>query len=217
MSSNPNDPHPTYGSYEPPTYSSYEQQPGASSFSAGEPFGGAQSTPQNAMMTEADYRQLGQEPPLSQPLYGAKPITAYIRFWKKYVRFKGYASRSEYWWPQLINTLTCLVLFSPAIVGLIISNNQAQQTFKTTGSYPTDPYIPGFAIISFFATFLFLLAAAVPTLSSGWRRIQDAGMHGALVFLSFVPYLGGLINFVLCLLPTKLAARNPGYDDNTGD
>lgn len=128
MSSNPNDPHPTYGSYEQPSYSSYEQQLGASSFNAGEPFGGAQSAPQNAMMTEADYRQLGQTPPLSQPLYGAKPITAYIRFWKKYVRFKGYASRSEYWWPALINTLIFVGVYVLAVSVAAIGASMSDQT-----------------------------------------------------------------------------------------
>ena len=208
MSSNPNDPQ--------PSYSSYEQQPGASSFNAGDPFGGAQPTPQRRKITEKDYRGTGQKPPLSQPLYGAKPITAYTRFWKKFARFKGYASPSEYWWPQLINTLICLVVFAPGIVALIISDMQAQQTFEATG-YKAEPDVPALAIIGTLVSFLFLLVAAVPTLSSGWRRIQDAGMHGALVFLSFVPYLGGLINIVLCVMPTKLAARHPGRDDSTGD
>lgn len=104
----------------------------------------------------------------------------------------------------------------PGIVALIISDMQAQQTFEATG-YKAEPDVPALAIIGTLFSFLFLLVAAVPTLSSGWRRIQDAGMHGALVFLSFVPYLGGLINIVLCAMPTKLAARQPGRDDSTGD
>ena len=207
MSSNPNDPHPTYGSYE--------QQPGASSFSAGEPFGGAQSTPQNAMMTEADYRQLGQEPPLSQPLYGAKPITAYIRFWKKYVRFKGYASRSEYWWPYLINTLIIFGLYIlAAIIGTATANTSTQSTYS---SYNSEPDMPGGVVFFFILILLFGLSILLPLLSVGWRRIQDAGMHGALTFLYFIPFVGRFIVMVLCVFPSKPELRNPGYDDNTGD
>ena len=207
MSSNPNDPHPTYGSYE--------QQLGASSFSAGEPFGGAQSTPQNAMMTEADYRQLGQTPPLSQPLYGAKPITAYIRFWKKYVRFKGYASRSEYWWPALINTLIFVGVYVLAVSVAAIGASMSDQT--TYSGYNSEPVTPDIAISLMLLLALFGLSILLPLLSVGWRRIQDAGMHGALTFLYFIPFVGRFIVMVLCVFPSKPELRNPSYDDNTGD
>lgn len=180
------------------------------------PFSSAPSAPTRRKITEKDYRGTGQKPPLSQPLYGASPVTAYTRFWKKFARFKGYASPSEYWWPQLINTLICFVLFVPGIVAVIMADIEAQRTSEATG-YEVEPDVPALAIIGTLVSFLFLLVAAVPTLSSGWRRIQDAGMHGALIFLAFIPYLGGLINIVLCILPTKLTARQPGRDDLTGD
>lgn len=239
MNSNPYDNSP-YGSGPTPEHGSYGSSPfGDSSQFGGQPgngdnptydnptydnspyahnpFGaGAPSAPQPRKVTEKDYRGTGQKPPLSQPLYGANPITAYTRFWKKFARFKGYASLSEYWWPQLINTLICFVLFVPGIVAVIMADIEAQRTSEATG-YEVEPDVPALAIIGTLVSFLFLLVAAVPTLSSGWRRIQDAGMHGALIFLAFIPYLGGLINIVLCILPTKLTARQPGRDDPTGD
>lgn len=180
------------------------------------PFGSAPSAPTRRKITEKDYRGTGQKPPLSQPLYGASPVTAYMRFWKKFARFKGYASPSEYWWPYLINNLIASVLFVPGIIAVIMAEAEAQRTSEATG-YEVAADVPALAIIMTLVTFLFLLAMTVPMLSSGWRRIQDAGMHGALVFLSFVPYLGGLIIVVLCILPTKLTARQPGRDDLTGD
>ena len=215
---------PSYGGSSPFGDSSqFGRQPGNgdnpfdNSPYAHNPFGtGAPSAPQRRKITEKDYRGTGQKPPLSQPLYGAGPLTAYMRFWKKFARFKGYASPSEYWWPQLINTLICFVLFVPGIVAVIMADIEAQRTFEATG-YEVEPDVPALAIIGPLVSFLFLLVAAVPTLSSGWRRIQDAGMHGALIFLAFIPYLGGLINIVLCILPTKLTARQPGRDDLTGD
>ena len=180
------------------------------------PFDSAPSAPTRRKITEKDYRGTGNKPPLSQPLYGASPVTAYMRFWKKFARFKGYASPSEYWWPYLINNLIAFVLFAPGIVAVILADIEAQRTSEATG-YEVAPDVPALAIIMTLVTFLFLLAMTVPMLSSGWRRIQDAGMHGALVFLSFVPYLGGLIMVVLCILPTKLASRTPERDDRTGD
>lgn len=233
MNSNPYDnnpygggPTPEHGSYGSSSFgdnTQFGRQPGNgdnpfdNSPYAHNPFGtGAPSAPQRRKITEKDYRGTGQKPPLSQPLYGAGPVTAYTRFWKKFARFKGYASLSEYWWPQLINTLICFVLFVPGIVAVIMAEAEAQRTSEATG-YEVAADVPALAIIMTLVTFLFLLAMAVPMLSSGWRRIQDAGMHGALVFLSFVPYLGGLINIVLCIFPTKLASRQPGRDDLTGD
>lgn len=220
-------PNPEHGSYGSPfgdnsQFGSTGGQPGNGDNSyenspyGVNPFGGAPSAPTRRKITEKDYRGTGQKPPLSQPLYGASPVTAYMRFWKKFARFKGYASRSEYWWPYLINNLIAFVLFMPGIVALIMSDIEAQRTSEATG-YEVAPDVPALAIIMTLVTFLFLLAMTVPMLSSGWRRIQDAGMHGALVFLSFVPYLGGLIMVVLCILPTKLASRQPGRDDLTGD
>lgn len=64
---------------------------------------------------------------------------------------------------------------------------------------------------------LFGLSILLPLLSVGWRRIQDAGMHGALTFLYFIPFVGRFIVMVLCVFPSKPELRNPSYDDNTGD
>ncbi|PRZ15620.1 DUF805 domain-containing protein [Nesterenkonia sandarakina] len=41
------------------------------------------------------------DPRLNEPLYGASLGQAIRRFFGKYAHFKGYASRSEYWWIQL--------------------------------------------------------------------------------------------------------------------
>ena len=46
--------------------------------------------------------QAGEE----QPVTGCSFKDAIIRYWKGYVRFRGRASRSEYWWAMLF-TFSC--------------------------------------------------------------------------------------------------------------
>lgn len=45
---------------------------------------------------------------LSAPLYGASFPQAVSRFFRKYATFSGRASRSEYWWWVLANTLVAV-------------------------------------------------------------------------------------------------------------
>lgn len=49
------------------------------------------------------------EPDISQPLYGANPVQALSRFFRKYVQFRGRASRSEYWWMVMWMTIVSFV------------------------------------------------------------------------------------------------------------
>lgn len=51
----------------------------------------------------------GDKAPLNQPLYGASFMQATKRFFKKYARFSGYASRSEYWFASLFLFLISLI------------------------------------------------------------------------------------------------------------
>lgn len=47
------------------------------------------------------------------------------------------------------------------------------------------------------------LAAFIPSLALTVRRLRDAGFHWAMIFISFVPYIGSLALIVLLALPTK--------------
>ncbi|WNY34782.1 hypothetical protein Q9Q99_06270 [Curtobacterium flaccumfaciens] len=74
----------------------YRQQPGQS---------GQQPWGQPGQQPPGQYGQPGpgqpsggrSEPPLWAPWYGIPFPQAFLRFWKKYVRFDGRASQSEYW------------------------------------------------------------------------------------------------------------------------
>lgn len=162
----------------------------------------------------------GDNAPLNQPLYGASFMQATKRFFKKYARFSGYASRSEYWFASLFLFLVSLVPTIGFFVGIVMSGAYSSRTYSSTGvAAPemTDGSTAGLAIfaISGILLFLFWAATIVPSLAITWRRFHDAGFSGLLYFLSFIPYVGGLIVFVFMVLPTKMESRRLDWEDNS--
>ena len=57
------------------------------------------------------------EPPLDWPHYGIRFLPAVRRVFDKYATFNGRASRSEYWWWVLANTIVGTILY-PLTFGL---------------------------------------------------------------------------------------------------
>lgn len=49
--------------------------------------------------------------PLNMPYYGCPPFEAVKRFFRKYAKFSGRASRSEYWWVQLFIFIVYVIIF----------------------------------------------------------------------------------------------------------
>jgi uncharacterized membrane protein YhaH (DUF805 family) len=135
---------------------------------------------------------------LNRPLYGANPAQAFIRFFKNYVNFKGRASRSEFWWMALITWGGFIVL---ALFASILENA------GYSGSYTTRTAVEGIQAVFGLVLIVAFLGILLPWISLGWRRLQDANLHGALYLLNLVPYVGGLIVFVFTLLPPKVEGR----------
>jgi uncharacterized membrane protein YhaH (DUF805 family) len=95
----------------------------------------------------------------------------------KYATFDGRATRPEYWWFYLF---TFLVTFGAYILLLI-------------------PYLN---ILVGIALFGWGIALIVPTLALTVRRLRDAGLHWAWLFISFVPF-GGIALIVMLCQPSK--------------
>ena len=180
------------------------------------PFGAnaAYGQPAPQRLTADDYLAQGVPLPLSQPVYGVSMMEAYKRFWKKSFRFAGYASKSEFWWPALVNTI---IMFVPALLLFAI---QIIVTFAAASASDPDAAgaVVGLTGIVLFLLwgfiFLFSLATMIPTLSVAWRRLQDAGFPGALTFISFV---ASIVVYIMCALETKPEARRPEWEDTRGD
>lgn len=116
----------------------------------------------------------------------------YVAPWKKYAVFGGRARRKEYWTFQLVNLVPT--------VGLMAGTLGADPTIRTVSSI---------------LLLLFALAAALPGLAVGVRRLQDTGRHGAYIALAFIPFLGPLVLFVLFLLPSTSGSNAYGADPTT--
>lgn len=138
------------------------------------------------------------------PLYGASPLTAYARFWKRYVVFSGRASLSEYWWTVLLNTVVAIVLGVLGGILLAVGAALAQQG-SAVAAIPN-----ALGAVLLFALGAFALAQIVPSIAVAVRRLHDANLSGLLFLLAFIPSVGGLILLVLSLLPSNPEGRR--YD-----
>jgi uncharacterized membrane protein YhaH (DUF805 family) len=134
---------------------------------------------------------------LSQPLYGATFGQAVSRFFKKYATFTGRASRSEFWWWFLVNTLVGLVLY---VITLLLGGSGATFDATTGTSTPGPGFVVGIVLSS-----IWFLATIVPWLALVWRRFHDTNRSGAFYFLSLIPFVGGIIVLVMLALPSDPA------------
>ena len=115
-------------------------------------------------------------------------IQAYKNFFKGYVDFTGRSTRSEFWWVWLTNILL-LIPFYSAYFNVIFSEG-SEGAFLALG---------GLAIVYM----IFGLALILPMLALTVRRLRDAGFHWALIFVHFIPVVGGIALLVLLAMPTK--------------
>ena len=114
-------------------------------------------------------------------------IQAYKNFFKGYADFTGRSTRSEFWWVWLMNS----ILFLPLYIFYF------QMALKD--SRETDPIL-GVAIISIYM--ILGIVFFTPSLAVKVRRLRDAGLHWAFIFLYFVPR-GGIALLVLLAMPSK--------------
>ena len=115
-------------------------------------------------------------------------INAYKNFFKGYVDFTGRSTRSEYWWIWLTNMILLIPLYS-AYFNAIFSEGE-EGAFLALG---------GLAIVYM----IFGLALILPMLALTVRRLRDAGFHWALIFVPFIPMVGGIAFLVLLAMPSK--------------
>ena len=102
-------------------------------------------------------------------------IDAFISAWQRSFDYEGRSPRPEYWWFVLANNILFLVLF---VFGLSV---------------------PALARLAF----LYGFASIVPSLPLTIRRLRDAGRHWAWLFISLVPFIGGIWLLVLLVLSSS--------------
>ena len=130
------------------------------------------------------------------PLPGAGFGEAVKRFFQRYAQFRGYASRSEYWWPWLLNAIISFVLSLFTVIPMLTAMNAAIEAAQN-GELQTEPvYSTGVLMMSGVSS-LYSLAILLPSLSVLVRRLHDTGKSGAWFFIVFVPIVGPIWLLVL--------------------
>jgi len=111
-------------------------------------------------------------------------INSYRSFWRKSFDFKGRTARPDFWLAAAANTIVIIAVLAlgALLVGL-------------WGDSATAGPITFLVIYS--------LGAIVPNISIQVRRLRDAGFSPWLLLLSLIPYLGGIILFIMYLQPSK--------------
>jgi uncharacterized membrane protein YhaH (DUF805 family) len=111
--------------------------------------------------------------PLSAPYYGASLPVAAGRFWRKYATFSGGASRSEFWWWELIAVIVGAILLAIYIPSLIAATSGGHGIQINTG-----------IVIVIVIGGIWFLATIVPSLALTWRRLHDANLSGLFMLLA---------------------------------
>ena len=161
--------------------------------------------------------------PIDQPHYGIGPA-GMVRWLRKYATFRGRASRSELWWGALAHSIVVGVLTLPGtvltILALARANAAAASAFTIADSdSSTRPAAPFAGIAAWLESLLGAsevaiavgigaaasLLVLVPLLALWWRRLQDAGAHGALAFVALLAwsFAGVVMHVVLGALPSS--------------
>ena len=104
----------------------------------------------------------------------SRMIDAFTSAWQRSFDYEGRSSRPDYWWFVLANNILFLVLF---VLGLSL---------------------PALARLAF----LYGVASIVPSLPLTIRRLRDAGRHWAWLFISLLPFIGGIWLLVLLVQPS---------------
>ena len=128
-------------------------------------------------------------PPLSEPYYTAPFTEAVSRFYRKAFRFKGYASRREFWYAMLFQVL--------AYVGLVMF------LARTISNW--TPLLLGMGI--------FTIINIIPNLAILWRRLHDIGLPGVIALVYFVPGIGHIALLIMTVWPTNFEGRRLEWED----
>ena len=111
-------------------------------------------------------------------------FSVYLQGWKKSFKLKGRSKRIDYW----IFILQSAFL---AALGIALSN----LAFNHLPEALSHTWMALFA--------LFLLGSLVPITTYRVRRIRDATGSGWHFLWSLIPYIGEIIAFIICVLPSS--------------
>ena len=113
------------------------------------------------------------------------PVEAFTTAWRKSFTYGGKATRAEYWWFYLINFIAIFGVY--VLMALAAANGLV--------------YIEGLQFV-FSLLLIYVLASAFPNLSIVVRRLRDIGKQWQWIFISLIPFIGGIWFIVLMCQPS---------------
>ncbi len=118
-------------------------------------------------------------------------IESYRKFWLNYFDFNGRSRRADYWQVFLVNL----------IIGVIL------------GAFANIPFVGGvFDVLAV----LYSLAALIPGIALGVRRLHDIGRSGLYYLFALIPIVGAILLIVWFATDTEPGnnsyGRNPKWE-----
>ena len=113
------------------------------------------------------------------------PVEAFATAWRKSFTYGGKATRAEYWWFYLINFIAILGVY--VLMAIAGANGLVD--------------IEGLQFV-FSLLLIYVLASAFPNLSIVVRRLRDIGKQWQWIFISLIPFIGGIWFIVLMCQPS---------------
>jgi len=127
--------------------------------------------------------------------------TYFLDITKKYAKFRGRASRSEFWYFVLFSII---ISFLAGVLGNILGISysipiesvhlvkETGELVKTTIAEPISLLQIAFGLILF-----------IPSIAISVRRLHDIGKSGWWYLIAFIPLLGVLVLLIFFVLPSE--------------
>lgn len=122
-------------------------------------------------------------------------IKAYKEYWSNMTLMDATATRSQYWWPQVINLLI-LVVYS------LVTGIYSYIEVTPSGTTIVKEW-NGVSIIFIVLTVLIWIA----NFTVRARRLHDRDHSNWWILFYIIPIIGSLTLFITCILPSKTETR----------
>ena len=126
-------------------------------------------------------------------------------FLEDFAKFKGFATRAEFWWPFVLILALHLTIATTGL--LIIATSFAEDIVDHTNSplgvnlVLLEMGIQGTgAVFALALVSLHVLIGAVtilPLIAVTWRRLHDVGLPGTVFFLVTIPIIGWIVLLII--------------------
>jgi len=113
----------------------------------------------------------------------------YLEFWKQGFKFSGETTRYDYWYIELINMIIAIAMIDLMFMGMLMCH-----------SLGTMRVVVWTGVV---LLILFGIASLIPELAMNVRRLRNAGLPWALIFLK----LFNTVFEILMLFPARKAAQ----------